>query len=169
MAKIEIHFDDLPHSAVRKQKLPATLLGFLREAVHPSPDGKGLVSLEDQMMRQQWDAMLGGSATAMNWLLREVIRDNQPVLAAAAERPPYVVIDGIHHFQPLAPVLEILGCVSVAGPEDGSEGPSAVKLCPWFVDFLQKRCRPDKLAPVLAWQDAGGQQVPRINRDLDDD
>jgi hypothetical protein len=168
MEKIEIHFDDLPNWAVSKKELPPTLLGFLREAVHPSPDGKGLVSLEDRMMRQHWEAMLGGSTTALNWLLRKVIKDNEAVLAAADERP-FVLIDGIHKFQPLGPVLEILGCAAVNDQEDGSDAPSNVTLSPWFVEELHKRCRPDKLAPALAWQDAGGRQAPRINRDREDD
>jgi hypothetical protein len=125
-------------------------------------------SLEDRMLRQHWDAMVTGSAKARDWLLRKVIKDNNAVLAAAPERPR-VVIDGIHNFQPLGPVLELLGWVTIDAPEDGSTAAPTITLSPEFLDQLDKRCRPDKLAPVLAWQDAGGQQTPRINRDLDDD
>jgi hypothetical protein len=168
MAKIEIHTDDLPDWAVRKQKLPSTYLGFLREAAYPCPNGEEMESLEDRMLRQHWDEMLKGNAKALQWLLREVIRHNQAVLAAADDRPT-VVINGILNFQPLQPVLEILGCVTINDPQDGSQEPPTVALAPWFVEELHKRCRPDKLAPVLAWQEAGGQQSPRVNRDWDDD
>lgn len=167
MPKKIVHTDDLPHWAVCKQKVPHSYLGFLKEHAYPSPDGKGLVSLEDRMLRQQWDAMLTGSAKARDWLLRKVIKDNQSVLAAAPEHPN-VTIDAVHYFQPLGPVLEILGCATVENPEAGDKAPSTIVLLPWFLEQLRKRCRTDKLAPVLAWQDAGGKQVPRINRDRHD-
>lgn len=165
MTKRLIHIDDLPPWAVRKEKLPQTYLGFLREAAYPSPDGKGMMSLEDRMLRQQWDAMLTGSAKARDWLLREVIKHNKAVLAAAPEQP-HVAIDGVHYFQPLGPVLEILGCAKVCDPEERDEAPSTIALLPWFLEALQKRCRADNLSPVLAWLDAGGHQTPRI-RDRD--
>jgi hypothetical protein len=165
MPKRLIHTNDLPAWAVRKEKLPQSYLGFLREAAYPSPDGKGMISLEDRMLRQHWDAMLTGSSKARDWLLREVIKHNKAVLAAAPEQPR-VAIDGVHYFQPLGPVLEILGCVKVSDPEEGSEALATIALSPWFLEALQKRCRAEKLAPVLAWQDAGGQQTPRI-RDRD--
>ncbi len=168
MSKIVVHTDDLPNWALRKQKLPSTYLGFLREAAYPSPDGKKIETLEDRMLRQHWDEMLKGNAQARDWLLRKVMKDNDAVLAAAPKRP-MVVIDGIHNFQPLAPVLELLGWVTVDTPEDANTAAPTITLSPEFLDQLDKRCRPDKLAPVLAWHDAGGQQTPRINRDLDDD
>lgn len=164
MPKTIVHTDDLPAWAVRKSKMPQSYLGFLTEAVHTSPDGKGLVSLEDLMLRQHWDAMLMGNAKARDWLLREIIADNKAVLEAGPKKQS-VTIDGIHHFQPLAPVLEILGCVTVTHPEDDSDAPATVALAPWFVDELHKRCPVDRLAPVLEWQESGGKQTPRVNRD----
>jgi hypothetical protein len=168
MSKIVVHTDDLPDWAVRKQKLPATSLGFLREAAFPSPDGKGMESFEDKMLRQHWDEMVNGNAKARDWLLRLVIADNKKVLAAAPERPS-VLINGIVNYQPLAPVLELLGCITVNNPADGDNGPPTIEPMPWFTDELHQRCHPDKLAHVLAWLKAGGRQAPRVNRDLDDD
>lgn len=163
-AKLEVHTDDLPSWAVQKQKLPETYLGFLREEAFPSPDGKGMISMEDRMLRQQWDAMLTGDAKARDWLLKKVMKENEAVLAAAPERPT-VTLDAIHHFHPLGPVLEILGAATVHNPDEGSKTPLTISLAPWFLEELHKRCRPDKLAPVLGWQAKGGQQTPRINRD----
>ena len=54
MPKTVIHTDDLPQWAVRKEKLPYSYLDHLAEAAHPSPDGKGMISLEEITMRQQW-------------------------------------------------------------------------------------------------------------------
>lgn len=167
MPKIEVHTDDLPQWAVRKERLPETYLGFLREEAFPSPDGKTMLSFEDQMLRQHWEGMLAGSAKARDWLLRKVMEENAALLAAAPEQPR-VTIDAIHNFQPLAPVLEILGCVAVNHPDDASEKVSTISLSAWFVQAVHERCHPNKLAPVLAWLDAGGQQTPRINRDLHD-
>lgn len=167
MSKLEVHTDDLPQWAVRKQKLPETYLGFLREEVFPSPDGKTMLSFEDRMLRQHWDGMLAGNATARDFLLSKVMDENAAVLAAAPERQ-HVTIDAIHNFQSLGPVLEILGCATVTHPDEGSDEPSKITLAPWFLENLREWCCLDKLEPVLAWQEAGGQQAPRINRDRHD-
>lgn len=164
MPKLEVHTDDLPSWAVRKQKLPETYLGFLREEVFPSPDGKTMLSFEDKMLRQHWDGMLAFNATARDYLLRKVMEENAALLAAAPEQPR-VTIDAIHSFQPLGPVLQILGCATVTDPDEGSDEPSRTTLVPWFLEKLRERCRPDRLSPVLAWQDDGGQQAPRTDPD----
>lgn len=164
MSKIIVHTDDLPSWAVRKSKMPQPYLGFLTEPAYPSPDGKGLVSLEELMLRQHWDAMLSGNAKARDWLLRQIIADNNAVLEASPKKQT-VTIDGIHNFQPLGPVMEILGIATVTQPDNDSDMLATVELAGWFVEQLQKRCPPHKLEPILEWQNDGGRQTPRINRD----
>lgn len=164
MPKISVHTDDLPPWAIHKSKVPQPYLEFLTEAAHASPDGKGLLSLEDLMMRQHWDAMLNGNAKARDWLLREVIKENNALLEAGPKNQT-VAINGIHHFQPLAPVLEILGFATVTRSEDDNETTTTVVLSDWFIEQLRERCDPKRLAPVLKWQADGGKQSPRCNRD----
>ena len=164
MPKVEVHTDDLPRWAVRKEKVPHSLLGYLREPVLPSPDGK-MVSIEDIMMRQHFEAMLTGNAKARDWLLRKITKENQSALEASSKHPR-VTIEGVVYLQPLAPVLALLGCIAVHEPEDTSKEPPSITLSPWFRDTLERHCSADKLAPVIAWLDAGGQQKPRI-RDRD--
>ena len=160
MPKTVIHTDDLPQWAVRKQKLPYSYLDHLAEAVHPSPDGKGMVSLEEIMMRQQFDAAIKGKSKAMDWLLRKIIDENAAELAAFDKRP-IVHINGVHNFQPLAPVLAILGCATVHEAEQGTDGTERIELDPWFSAELERRCPAEKLKPVKDWLEAGGQQKPR--------
>jgi len=120
MAKIEIHTDDLPRWAVRKEKVPRSYLDCLTEAVYPAPDGKGMISAEEIMVRQQFDAALKNNSTAMTWLLRKIIAENDAKLAAFDERPA-VVIEGVHYFYPLAPVLAIL---VGSGSQNAGQGPA---------------------------------------------
>ena len=162
MAKIVVHTDDLPDWAVHKEKVSHSYLDFLTEAVHPSPDGGGLVSFEDIMMRQQFNAALKGKSKAMTWLLRKIIKENADDLAACRAHP-HVRIDGIHSFQPLSPVLEMLGCATVIQAEEDAGGTSRSELAPWFSEELERRCPARKLEPVKAWLDAGGEQRPRIH------
>lgn len=174
MTKTVIHTDDLPGWAVVKSKLPGSYLGHLRDAVHPSSDGKGMVSIEDIIMRQHFEAMLTGNVKARDWLLRKIIKDNEAVLEASRKRPQ-VTIEGVRYFQPLARVLALLGCITVHEPkEDNTTSstlgcdttPSTIVFADWFLDDLKQHCPADKLAPVMAWLDAGGEQQPRI-RDRD--
>lgn len=165
MTKIIIHTDDLPRWAVRKEKIPRSYLDHLSDAVHPSPDGKGMISAEEIMIRQQFDAALKNNPRAMKWLLRKIIAENAAELAAFHKRPS-VIIDGVDYFQPLAPVLALLGCAAVKEPEEGSKDPSTVTFAAWFVEALEKRCPPEKLAHVKVWLEAGGEQKPRV-RDRD--
>ena len=174
MTKTVVHTDDLPGWAVLKSKLPHAYLGHLREAVYPSPDGKGMASIEDIMLRQHFEAMLTGNAKARDWLLRKIIKDNEAVLRASPKRPQ-VTIEGVRYFQPLAPVLALLGCITVHEPEECDmtsstiecdTKPSTIEFAPSFLDTLKQYCPAEKLAPVTAWLDAGGQQKPRI-RDRD--
>ena len=164
MTKTVIHTDDLPRWAVRKSKLPHSYLGHLREAVFPSPDGKGMVSIEDIMLRQHFEAMLTGSAKARDWLLRNIIEENEAVLEASPKKLT-VTIDGVVQFQPLGPVMALLGYITVHEPEDASsEEPPTITFSTWFLDALKQRCPAEKLAPVMAWLDAGGKQKPRLGR-----
>jgi hypothetical protein len=163
--KTVIHTDDLPQWAVRKEKVPHSYLDRLTDAVHPSPDGKGLISVEEIMMRQHFDAAINNKAKAMNWLLRKIIAENAAELAAFHKRPS-VSIEGVDYFQPLAPVLALLGCVTVNEPTEGSKEPATIELAAWFAEALKDRSPPEKLAPVMTWLDAGGEQKPRI-RDRD--
>jgi hypothetical protein len=41
-------------------------------------------------------------------------------------------------------------------PAVGDDGPAAIELTPWFTEALTARFKPDKLARVMAWLDAGG-------------
>lgn len=165
MPKIIIHTDDLPQWAIQKQKLPRSYLDHLAEAVHVSPDGKGMISAEEIMMRQHFDAAIKCNVKAMNWLLRKIINDNAAELSASGKHPQ-VRIEGVHYFQPLAPVLALLGCITIQEPDPGTTDAQAIKLAPWFAKALHDRCRADKLEPVTSWLDAGGQQKPRV-RDRD--
>jgi hypothetical protein len=165
MTKIEIHTDDLPRWAVRKQKVPRSYLDHLTEAVHRYPDGKGMISAKEIMIRQQFDAALKNNSTAMTWLLRKIIDENDAELAAFPKRPS-VVIEGVRYFQPLGPVLALLGHITVKEPEEGSEGHETIELSDWFAKMLKERIPPEKLAPVDGWLAAGGEQKPRI-RDFD--
>lgn len=168
MTRIVIHTDDLPQWALRTEKLPHSYLDQLKEPLHPSPDGKGMISAEEIMMQQQFDAALKGNATAMKGLLRMIIAENGDELAAC-KKHPWVRIEGVVYYQPLAPVLALLGCATVKEPEVDGEGPSTIELAPWFAQALEDRTPPEKLARVKAWLDAGGKQKPRIrNCDSDD-
>lgn len=165
MTKTIIHTDDLPRWAVRKEKIPRSYLDHLTEAVHPSPDGKGMISAEEIMIRQQFAAALKNNSTAMKWLLRKIIAENAAELAAFHKRPS-VLIDGVDYFQPLAPVLALLGCVTIQEPAEEGEAPATIEFAPWFVEALEERCPPEKLTHVRVWLEAGGEQKPRV-RDRD--
>lgn len=160
MSKIVIHTDDLPKWAVRKQKLPYSYLDHLLEAAHPSRDGKRMISLEEVMMRQHFDAAIKGNSKAIGWLLRKIIGENAAELATCESRP-FVQIQGSHNFHPLAPVLATLGCITVRKPKQGAGGVERIELAPWFEAALERRCPVEKLKPVKAWLEAGGEQKPR--------
>lgn len=161
MPKTVIHTDDLPHWAVRKEKLPYSYLDHLAEAVHPSADGTRMISLEEVMMRQQFDAAIRGKSKAITFLLRKIIDENGAELAACRKRP-VVQVEGVHYFQPLAPILALLGCVTIRGVKGSTENPEQIELGPWFEAELHDRCQAEKLKPVKAWLKSGGVQKPRI-------
>lgn len=137
---------------------------ILRGAIMDPRDGHGARSWHDVIILQMFREAMKGDEAALVGLLHEIASDHQRSKKKRKTSPDNDLewIEDQYAMRPLAPVMEVLGMITITNTVDEHSGKAAdrVTLTDWFAEFVSLLSEVDQqcLEEVRTWLNTGGHQ-----------